>query len=263
MNKTSLILIVALLSGLGAWSCKEKPVEIAPEIAASDEALYKAGQEIMKKDAEKARLYFRQVIDSFPKSFYAQRAKLAIADSYFDKGDESSMILASAEYREFIQLYPYSPSASYAQYRIALTFFKKTLKAGRDQTKTTQALLEFKKVITNFPLSEEAKLAQKQFTECEERLAAHTFIIGEHYYRVYAYKASTERLSEILTSYPSYSKMDEVYYYLADSYYKWKKTEESIPYFTKLVTDFPESKFAKKAQERLAEIRKAGAKQAR
>jgi outer membrane protein assembly factor BamD len=57
--------------------------------------------------------------------------------------------------------------------------------------------------------------------------------------------------------------MDEVYYYLADSYYKWKKTEESIPYFTKLVTDFPESKFAKKAQERLAEIRKAGAKQAR
>jgi outer membrane protein assembly factor BamD len=138
-----------------------------------------------------------------------------------------------------------------------MTFFKKTLKAGRDQTKTTQALVEFKKVITNFPLSEEAKLAQKQLTECEERLAAHTFIIGEHYYRVYAYKASTARLSEILTNYPSYSKMDEVYFYLADSYHKWKKTEESIPYFTKLVTDFPESKFAKKAQERLAEINKA------
>jgi len=260
MNKTSLILLVALLCGLAAWSCKAKPVEIAPEIAASDEALYKAGQEIMKKDAEKARLYFRQVIDSFPKSFYAQRAKLAIADSYFDKGDESSMILAASEYREFIQLYPYSPSASYAQYRIALSFFKKTLKPGRDQTKTTQALIELKKVITNFPLSEEAKLAQKQLTECEERLAEHTFIIGEHYYRVYAYKASTERLAEILTSYPSYSKMDRVYFYLADSYFKWKKVEESIPYFTKLVTDFPESKFSKKAQERLAEINKAPAK---
>ncbi len=38
-----------------------------------------------KKDAEKARLYFRQVIESFPKSFYAQRAKLAMADSYFAK----------------------------------------------------------------------------------------------------------------------------------------------------------------------------------
>src|SRR4030066_2159309 len=135
MKKTCLIILIALLGGLGAWSCKQKPLEIAPEIAASDEARYRGGQEIMKKDAEKARLYFRQVIDSFPKSFYAQRAKLAIADSYFDKGDESSMILASAEYREFIQLYPSSPSPSYAQYRIALTFFKKTLKAGRGQPK--------------------------------------------------------------------------------------------------------------------------------
>ncbi|MFZ2053216.1 MAG: outer membrane protein assembly factor BamD [Candidatus Aminicenantales bacterium] len=254
LKKTRLILIIALLCGLGAWSCKEKPVEVAPEIAASDEALYKAGQEIMEKDAEKARLYFRQVIDSFPKSFYAQRAKLAVADTYFKKGDESSMILAAAEYREFIQLYPYSPSASYAQYQIAMTYFKKALKPGRDQTKTSQALIEFKKVLTNYPLSEEAKQAQKQISECEERLAAHNFSIGYHYYQRKAFKASTGRLTEILTSFPAFSKMDEVYFYLADAYYKGNKIEESIPYFTKLVTDYPESKYAKKAQNRLAEI---------
>ena len=40
MNKTSQILIVAILLGLGAWGCREKPLEIAPEIAASAEALY-------------------------------------------------------------------------------------------------------------------------------------------------------------------------------------------------------------------------------
>jgi outer membrane protein assembly factor BamD len=257
LNKIRLIIIIALLCGLGAWCCKEKPVEIAPEIAASDEALFKAGQELLEKDAEKARLYFRQVIDSFPKSFYAQRAKLAIADTYFKKGDDSSMILAAAEYREFIQLYPYSPSASYAQYRIAMTFFKKALKPGRDQTKTAQALAEFKKVLTNYPLSEEAKQAQEKISESEERLADHNFTIGYHYYRRKAFKASTSRLTEILTNYPSFSKMDEVYYYLADSYYKWNKTEESIPFFTKLVTDYPESKLAKKAQDSLAEIDRA------
>ncbi len=257
-NATARVIIVALLCGLGAWSCKEKPVEIAPEIAASDEALYKAGQEVMEKDADKARLYFRQVIDSFPKSFYAQRAKLAIADSYFKKNDESSMILAAAEYREFIQLYPYSPSASYAQYQIAMTYFKNVLKPGRDQSKTSQALNEFKKVLTNFPLSEEAKLAQEKIAECEEKLAEHNFGISYHYYRRKAFKASTNRLTEILINFPSFSKMDEVYFYLADSYYKWNKIEESIPYFTKLVTDYPESKFAKKAQSRLAEIEKSG-----
>lgn len=259
-KRIRLTLVVALILGLSAWSCKEKSVQIAPEIAASDEALFKAGQEFMDKDAEKARLYFRQVIDSFPKSFYAQRAKLAIADTYFKKSDESSLILAAAEYREFIQLYPYSPSASYAQYHIAMTFFKQTLKPGRDQTKTTQALAEFKKVLTNYPLSEEAKQAQEKVAECEERLASHNFAIGYHYYGRKAYRASTSRLTDILTNFPSFSGMDKVYFYLADSYYKWNKTEESIPYFTKLVTDYPESKYAKKAQGRLAEIESAGQK---
>ncbi|MGQ9672972.1 MAG: outer membrane protein assembly factor BamD [Candidatus Aminicenantales bacterium] len=247
-------LVVTGIFLLFFWGCRAKKVEISPEIAASDEALFKAGQEIVKKDPEKARLYFRQVIDSFPKSFYAQRAKLAIADSYFDKGDEGSMILAAAEYREFIQLYPYSPSASYARYQIAMTYFKKALKPGRDQTKTHQALVEFKRVVTDYPLSEEAKLAQEKIKDCEDRLAAHYFSIGEHYYRVYAFKAATSRLLEILTNYPNYSKMDEVYYYLADAYFKWNKVEESVPYFTKLISDYPESKFAKKAQERLEEI---------
>ncbi len=259
-KKILIVLIVTVLCSLSFWNCKAKKVEIAPEIAASDEALFKAGQEYMKKDPEKARLYFRQVIDSFPKSFYAQRAKLAIADTYFEKGDEGSLILASSEYREFISLYPYSPSASYAQYKIAMTFFKNSLKAGRDQTKTIQALAEFKRVVTNYPLSEEAKLAQKQIGDCEERLAAHFFTIGLHYYKAYAFKASTNRLSEILTNYPNYSKMDEVYFHLADSYYKWGKRDESVPYFTKLVSDYPKSKYTKKAQERLAEINKSTVK---
>ncbi len=257
MKKTISLALLTLVFLFPLVNCKQKPVEIAPEIASSDEALFKAGQEFVKKDTEKARLYFRQVIDSFPKSFYAQRAKLAIADSYFEKGDEGSMILAASEYREFIQLYPYSPSASYAQFQIALTFFKKALKPERDQTKTMQALAEFKKVIANFPLSEEAKQVQKRITECEERLASHALTISKHYYRIRAYRASVSRLSEILTSYPSYSGMDAVYFYLADSNYRAGKTKESVPYFMKLVTDYPQSKYAKQARERLDEVNRS------
>ncbi|RPI98797.1 MAG: outer membrane protein assembly factor BamD, partial [Candidatus Aminicenantes bacterium] len=82
------LLLLGLVTG-----CGKKSVEIAPDLASSDEALYKLGEQSLKKDTEKALLYLRQVIDSFPKSFYAQRAKLLIADAYFRKGDESNMIL--------------------------------------------------------------------------------------------------------------------------------------------------------------------------
>jgi outer membrane protein assembly factor BamD len=247
------IFILLVLSSL---SCGKKEIQIDPAIASNDEMLFNLGMESIEKDAEKGRLYLRQVIDSFPKSFYAQRAKLTIADSYFEKGDEGSMIIAASEYREFISLFPLSPSASYAQYQIGMTFYKKALKPGRDQTKTKQALAEFKKVITTYPLSDEAKQTEEKIKDCEERLAAHTLSIGELYYKRSAYKASTSRLIDILTAYPNYSEMDKVYYYLGDSYYKWNKIEESIPYFRKLITDYPQSNYAEKATKRMDEIEK-------
>jgi outer membrane protein assembly factor BamD len=241
--------LVLLLSG-----CGRKKIDVSPDVASSDEALFKLGEAAVKKDMEKALLYLRQVIDSFPKSFYAQRAKLLIADSYFKKGDEGNMILAAAEYREFISLYPYSPSAAHCQYQIGMSFYAKALKPGRDQSKTLQALAEFKKCVSAYPLSEEAKGAQDKMKDCEQRLAEHAVTIARHYHRVRAYKAAISRLKELLDNYPSYTKLDQVFFYLGDSYFLWNKADEAVPYFTKLVTDYPKSGYAKKSQERLAEI---------
>jgi outer membrane protein assembly factor BamD len=248
--------ILSLLLIFAGPACKKKSLLIDPEIASSDEALFRAGEQLIKKDPEKARLYLRQVIDSFPKSFYAQRAKLAIADSYFHQGDEGSMILAASEYRDFITNFPLSPSAPYAQLQIALSFFRKTLKPGRDQTKTEQALLEFKRLITDYPLSDEAKEAREKVKVCEENLAAHTLSIGLLYFKRRAYPATVSRLKEILSNYPIFSGLDEVFFILGESYFKMSQTEESIPYYTKLISDYPQSKFVKKAQERMKEIEK-------
>ena len=109
-----------------APGCRHKKTEVAPDISSSDETLYKIGEAALKKDKEKGLLYLKQVIDSFPKSFYAQRAKLLIADTYFKRGDEGNMLLAAAEYRDFIRLYPYSPSAAYCQYQIGHDFLQKS-----------------------------------------------------------------------------------------------------------------------------------------
>jgi outer membrane protein assembly factor BamD len=58
--------------------------------------------------------------------------------------------------------------------------------------------------------------------------------------------------------------MDKVYFFLGDSYYQWSllanspvKTDQSFPFFTKLVTDYPKSKYTEKAQDRLKEIQAA------
>ena len=251
----ALIPMLALLLGLVA-ACQKKTIVLAPDLAASDEALYKLGEATVKKDIEKGLLYLRQVIDSFPKSFYAQRAKLLIADAYFRKGDDSSMILAAAEYREFIRSYPYSPSAAYAQYQIAMTSYKKMLKPGRDPSKTIQALAELKKVITEYPASDQAKDAQEKIKTCEERLAGHGADIAISYHRRRAYKAVISRLTEIMNLYPNYSGMAEIYFYLGDSYFMLRQYDQAVPFFSKVVSDYSGQKLAKTASLRLAEIEK-------
>lgn len=254
-KKLAALLPLLIMLGLAA-GCHKKTVEITPDLASSDEALYRLGEAEMKKDTEKAILYFRQIMDSFPKSFYAQRAKLLIADAYFRKGDESNLLLAAAEYREFIRTYPYSPSAAYGQYQVAMTFFKKILKPGRDQSKTFQALAEFKKVITDYPASDQAKTAQEKIKDCEERLASHSAEIAIGYNKRRAYRASISRLSEIMTSYPDYSRLDEIYYYLGDCHFMIRQYDQAVPFFTKVVTDYPSRALAKAATKRLAEIEK-------
>jgi outer membrane protein assembly factor BamD len=254
-RKTALPLLLSLLAALSLVAgCAKKAPTITPDQASSDEALYRLGEQYIKKDTEKAILYLRQVIDAFPKSFYAQRAKLLIADAYFQKKDESSMIMAASEYREFIRSYPYSPSAAYAQYQVGMTFYKKMLKPGRDPSKTIQALAEFKKVITDYPASDQAKEAQEKVKDCEERLAGHNFEIAYGYYKRRAYRAALSRLNEIMTAYPNYSGLDKLYFTLGDCYFKMNVFDQAVPYFTKVVTDYPGRKVANLASKRLAQI---------
>ena len=255
MKTLAALLPLLIMLGLAA-GCHKKTVEITPDLASSDEALYRMGEAAMKKDTEKALLYLRQIMDSFPKSFYAQRAKLLIADAYFRKGDESNLLLAAAEYREFIRTYPYSPSAAYSQYQVAMTFYKKILKPGRDPSKTYQALAEFKKVITDFPASDQAKTAQEKIKDCEERLASHSADIAIGYNKRRAYRASISRLSEIMTSYPDYSRLEDIYFYLGDCHFMMKQYDQAVPFFTKVVTDYPSLALAKTATKRLTEIEK-------
>jgi outer membrane protein assembly factor BamD len=48
--------------------------------------------------------------------------------------------------------------------------------------------------------------------------------------------------------------MDVVYFYLGESYFQSKAPDQAVPYFTKLVSDYPKSKLVKKATARLKQI---------
>ena len=170
-----LIMIVLLFYA----GCKKKSVSLDPGELGSDKEIYEKAKTRIKRDPERARLLFKEVMHLYPDSIYARRAKIGIADSYFRQKDSAALIMAASEYQEYVNLYPNSPDAVYAKYQIAMCYLRQMKKPGRDQTNTHQVIKALESMIKQYPDTTEAVEAKKQLEKARQRLAAHYFGIGK------------------------------------------------------------------------------------
>ena len=70
------------------------------------------------------------------------------------------------------------------------------------------------------------------------------------------YQGGISRLQEILDTNPTFSRLDEVYFLMGEASLKLKKTEDAENYYGKIVKDFPESEYYKKAKEQKEQLEK-------
>lgn len=87
-----------------------------------------------------------------------------------------------------------------------------------------------------------------------EKDAKHNLEVAKFYMKKKAYKGVTDRLLEIVYTYPSYSRFDEVLSLLGEAFLRLDKKDEAAKFYKRLVDDFPESEFAKVAKQRLSEL---------
>jgi outer membrane assembly lipoprotein YfiO len=202
-----------------------------------------------------AREYFRRLVDTFPQSSYRQDAKLGIGDSYLGENRIDSDILAANEFREFLTFFPLNARADYAQYKLALAQCRQMLAPQRDQTATHDALRELDAFVQNYPTSPLLPEVLKLQRDAKDRLSESEFRIGLQYFRAKFYPGAIPRFKGIVETDPMYTHRDEVYYYLAESYYLSKQPAEAIPYYDRIVEEFAVSEFLEKAKARLAELK--------
>jgi len=72
-----------------------------------------------------------------------------------------------------------------------------------------------------------------------------------------AYEGAGDRLQEIMDTYPEFSRMDEVVFWMGELSLKLKKNDKAGEFYNKLLKTYPSSQFAKKASERLDELKLA------
>ena len=253
LSKFVAIVALTALVGACASSAPKKPPVGAPD---PDKFLFDRGTEnIGRKRWSVAREYFRQLVDSYPQSPYRADAKLGIGDTFIGEKSAESYVLAINEFREFLNFYPTSPRAHYAQYKLAMSHFYQMKVAMRDQTETRDAIKELQVYVTKYPDQPLIGDARQHLREAKDRIAEWNVGVAESYYRIKWYPGAIGRLVPLLKDDPEYTSRDKAYFLLGESLEKVKRQAEALPYYERLVKEFEQSEYLEQAKKRIDELK--------
>ncbi len=209
LARLALVITLAIFSSncgtIKGWFSTKKP-EQPPEVMAKEGI-----QQLRKKNYVDAVETFEKLRDRYPYSEEALLAQIKLADAHFYKKNYEEALQA---YKDFEKLHPTNPAVPYCIYRQGLCYYRQRSTIDRDQTFTSKALAEFRRLKQKFPESEYGGRADKYISRCLQDLAAHEFYVGEFYYKSKHYPSALERFQTIAAEYPKF-KPGEVKGYIA------------------------------------------------
>lgn len=176
------------------------------------------------KKAEEAARLFGEVERLYPYSEYAKRALIMQAFAYHkDRDYENSRVAA----QRYIDFYPASEDAAYAQYLLALSYYDQIEEVGRDQGLTLEALQALRTVIERYPDSDYARSAAFKFDLAFSHLAGKEMEVGRYYLKHGHYTAAINRFRLVVEEFQTTTHTAEALHRLVEAYLSLGLTDEA------------------------------------
>jgi outer membrane protein assembly factor BamD len=184
-----------------------------------DKVLFDKAMHALKKGRyDVARLDLQTLLNTYPETEYAMRAKLAIGDTWYREGGSAALTQAESEYKDFITFFPNTPEAAEAQMKVGDIYFQQMQKPDRDPANAEQAEQEYRTMLQEFPDSLLVPRAKQRLREVQEVLAQRDFEIGEFYAGRENWAGAIARLQTVADTYPLFSHADQTLITLGDAY---------------------------------------------
>ena len=143
------------------------------------------------------------------------QAELKSADAYYLNEQFPEAINL---FKEFQSLHPTSEHNAFVTLRLGQAYFDQFTTVDRDQKNTELAKGYFETVITNYPKSPQAAIAQEKLAQALGYLAKHEFTAAQFYFQEQKYPAARDRFEEIVRKYRDTPTAVKSLYFLGESY---------------------------------------------
>lgn len=260
----TLFIILMLAFSIGACSSK-KTTKLAvsdnadqPRDGRDRELFEEALQEMQKKRYEQGRLLINTMVTTYGDSPLLPMAKLTIADSYYREGGTPNLVQAEAEYRDWLQFFPNHELAPEVLIKTAEIHLRQVQTFDREQEHTLKAEKILLDTARRFPQTKDNVKIKEYLELVQEKLAAHDLGVAKFYFeRRDAWKATESRCLDVVSKYPNFTELDIALWYLGRSLEEQENTEDASKYFSRIVREFPDSKYRDAAAEKLERFGKS------
>jgi len=218
-----LVLATAVLAGCGDGNKVERG-EVPLESYTAEQIFGRGEFELERRKPARAAFYFSEIERLYPYSDWAKRALIMQAYAYHKDTDYENSRAAAQRYVDF---YPTSDDAAYAQYLLALSYYDQIDEVGRDQGLTFQALQALRTVIERYPDSEYARSAILKFDLAFDHLAAKEMEVGRYYLKRDHYAAAINRFRVVVEDFQTTSHTAEALHRLVEAYLSLGLTDEA------------------------------------
>ncbi len=217
-------------------------VQAASSKAETPAESYERGLKLLRRGSTtKALEVFNRLRNFHRDDPVSLKAQLAIADTYFKKGDFE---LARVEYEEFAAYHPRHPDMDFVTWRLGQCVWKDAPEfAGRDQGLTRSALNAWAGFATRYPESTYAEDVAKAVEKGRGRLAAKELFVARFYARKDAWGAVARRTESVVERYADTDSDEEARALLAASLHAWGEVEGAQQVRTELAKRHPDGRW--------------------
>lgn len=224
MDGLRIVTAISLLSLVAACGGFDPRAQGALEQYTAQEIFQRGEYELERGRGDDAAFYFGEIERLYPYSEFAKRALIMQAFAFHKERDYPN---SRASAQRYVDFYPASEDAAYAQYLLALSYYDQIDEIGRDQGLTFQALQALRAVIEQYPNTEYARSSVLKFDLAFDHLAAKEMEVGRYYLKRDHFAAAVNRFRVVVEDFQTTTHTAEALHRLVESYLSLGLTDEA------------------------------------